>query len=141
MDGSSAERIGKHAVWLAIARAGFGAPAVLAPTAVVRMLCLSRNQSHAYRLFAGFFGVRELLLGGFILAARRDFSRLRPTVAFGALADLGDTALLVREVVQRKKIEPAVAFLLFSGVAGSLASTALWWEVRQGGDQRATPAQ
>jgi hypothetical protein len=139
MDGRSPEQVGKHAVWLALARASFGAPALAAPELVVRMLGLSRRRpDDSHRFFGGFFGVRELLLGAFLLAARRDFRRLGPTVAFGALADLGDTALLVRELVRRQEIEPGVAFLLASGLAGSAASIALWYEVRQvGGDPQA----
>ena len=128
----SPEQVSTHAVLLALARASFGAPAVAAPEKVVRLLGLSRRRNDdSHRFFGGFFGVRELLLGAFLVAARRDFRRLGPTVAFGALADLADTALIVRELVRRRRIEPGAAFLLASGVTGSAASIALWWEVRQ----------
>jgi hypothetical protein len=132
MDRPSPQQVSKHAVWLALARASFGAPAIAAPEKIVGLLGLSRRRNDdSHRFFGGFFGVRELLLGGFLLGARRDFRRLGPTVAFGALADLGDTALIVRELVRRQEVEPGAAFLLFSGLAGSAASIALWWEVRQ----------
>ena len=132
MDPSSREQVGTHAVWLALARASFGAPAIAAPDTVVRLLRLSRGRREgAHRFFGGFFGVRELLLGGFLVAARRDLDRLAPTVAFGALADLGDTLLVTRELVRRERVEPGSAFLLVSGLAGAAASSALWWEVRQ----------
>lgn len=132
MDRPSREQVSRHAVWLAVARASFGAPALAAPETVVRVLRLSRHRrDDSHRFFGGFFAVRELLLGAFLLAARRNFGRLAPTVAFGALADLGDTALVVRELVRRQEVEPGVAFLLFSGLAGSAASAALWFEVRQ----------
>ena len=128
----SRKQVSKHAVWLALARGSFGAPALAAPDKIVRLLRLSRaRRGGAHRLFEGFFGVREILLGGFLLAARRDSRRLGPTVAFAALADIGDTALILRELRRRGEIEPGVAFLLFSGLAGSAASIALWWEVRQ----------
>ncbi len=131
MGGSSPEQVGRHAVWLALARASFGAPAIAAPDTVVRLLRLSRGRREgAHRFFGGFFGVRELLLAGFLLAARRDLDRLAPTVAFGALADLGDTLLVVRELMRRRQIEPGSAFLLLSGLTGAAASSALWWEVR-----------
>ena len=132
MQDPSPERVGKHVVWLALARAGSGAPAIAAPEQTVRLLGLSRRRREGpHRLFGGFFGVRELLLGAFLLAARRDFQRLGPTVAFAALADLGDTALLLRELVRRGSIEPGAAFLLCSALAGSAASIGLLWEVRQ----------
>ena len=132
MERPSPRQVSKHAVWLALARASFGAPAVAAPDAVVRLLGLSRaRRDRSDRFFAGFFGVRELLLGAFLVAARRDFRRLGPTVAFGALADLGDSALVVRELVSRGRVEPATAFLLLSGLTGSAASAALLCEVRQ----------
>ncbi len=132
MDRPSREQVSRHAVWLAVARASFGAPALAVPEVVVRVLRLSRHRrDDSHRFFGGFFGVRELLLGAFLLAARRDLGSLAPTVAFGALADLGDTALVVRELVRRQEVEPGVAFLLLSGLAGSAASIALWWEVRQ----------
>ena len=137
MERPSPRQVSKHAVALALTRAAFGAPAIVAPEHVVRLLGLSRRgRDDSHRFFGGFFGVRELLLGTFILGARRDLERLGPTVAFGALADLGDTALLVREVARRGRIEPGAAFLLLSGVTGSLASSALWWEVRQAGRSR-----
>ena len=123
--------VSKHAVWLAAARASFGAPAVAGPEQVVRLLGLSPRRRDASRFFAGFFGVREVLLGVFLLAARRDLRRLGPTVAFAALADLSDTALIARELARRGRVEPGTAFLLSSGVLGSAASVALWWEVRQ----------
>lgn len=124
--------VSKHAVWLAAARASFGAPAVAGPEQVVRLLGLSpRRRDASQRFFAGFFGVREVLLGVFLLAARRDLRRLGPTVAFAALADLSDTALIARELARRGRVEPGTAFLLSSGVLGSAASVALWWEVRQ----------
>ena len=132
MERPSPRQVSKHAVCLALARGAFGAPAVAAPDTVVRVLGLSRGRrDRAHRFFAGFFGVRELLLGAFLLAARRDFQRLGPTVAFGALADLGDSALVVRELVSRGRIEPTTGFLLLSGLTGGAASIALWWEVRQ----------
>jgi hypothetical protein len=122
--------VGKHAVWLGLSRAGFGAPALLNPDRVVRGLALSPSRSEpAYRFFAGFFGVREVLLAGFILASRGDLQKLRARVAFGALADMGDTALILREIMRRHRIEFGSAFLLFSGLAGCAASTALWWEI------------
>lgn len=132
----SPEKVQRHAVWLALARASFGAPAVAAPETVARLLGLTRRSTDdGSRFFGGFFGVRELLLGGFILVARRDPAKLAPAVLFGALADLGDTAFLVREVARRGRLEPATASLLSSGVAGSAASIALWWEVRQAGEE------
>lgn len=127
----SREQVAKHAVWLALARAGFGAPAVAAPGATLRLLGARRaRQTSSARFFAGFFGVRELLLAVFLVAARHDPARLQPTVAFGALADLGDTALLLRDVLSRKRLEPQAALLLSSGLAGSAVSVALWREVR-----------
>ena len=129
MDSSA---VSTHAVWLGAARASFGAPAVAAPEQVVRLLGLSRRRRDAsHRFFAGFFGARELLLGAFLIAARRDLGRLGPTVAFAALADLSDTALIARELARRGRVEPGTAFLLSSAVLGSAASVALWWEVRQ----------
>ena len=126
------QQVEKHAVWLGLARASFGAPALAAPEQVARLLRLSRGrQGDATRFFGGFFGIRELLLGAFLLATRRDPRKLTPTVAFGALADLGDTVLILRELSRRERVEPGTAFLLCSGLAGSAASIALWWEVRR----------
>ena len=31
------------------------------------------------------------------------------------------------------EVEPGVAFLLFTGLTGSVASLALWWEIGQAG--------
>ena len=131
MDRPSPQRVKKHAVWLALARAGSGAPFVAAPDGMVRLLGLPRRRGGSHRFFGGFFGVRELLLGGFLLAARGDLRKLAPTVAFAGLADLGDTALIARELVLRGRVDPGTAFLLFSGLAGSAAAAALWFEVRQ----------
>jgi hypothetical protein len=128
----SPERVAKHALWLGLARASFGAPAALDPERTVRMLG-ARRSTHASpaRFVAGFFGVRELLLGVFMVAGRRDARRLRPVVAFAALADLGDTVLLLRDAVARKRLEARAAMFLTSAALGSAASIALWREVAQ----------
>lgn len=132
MDRPSAEQVSTHAVWLALARASFGAPALAAPDLVARGLGLPRSRrGGSHRFFAGFFGVREVLLGGFLVASRRDLRRLGPVVAFATLADMGDTAFVARELSHRREVEPGAAFLLLSGLAGSLMSAALLWEVRQ----------
>lgn len=126
----SPELVTKHAVWLGLARASFGAPAAADPERTVRMLGARRSaQTSPVRFLAGFFGVRELLLGAFLLAARRDFARLRPAVAFGALADLGDTALLQRDAVSRRQLELRAALLVTTAALGSAASIALWYEL------------
>ena len=130
MGRASPEQVSRHAVWLALARGASGAPALAAPDARVRLLGLSRRgRERPHRFFTGFFGVRELLLGGFLVAARRDRRRLAQTAAFAALADLGDAGLVLRELRRRDTVEPGVALLLLSALAGCGVSTALWWEV------------
>ena len=119
-----------HACWLALARASFGLPAVAAPDACLRLLRLARpGEPTPGRFFVGFFGVREVLLAAFLLSARRDLSRLRWLVALGALADIGDSALLARELAQRDGIEPAAVLMLGSGLGGSAASIAVLREL------------
>jgi hypothetical protein len=123
-----ASRLDTRVTVLAIARAAFGVPAVVAPGAAVRLV--GQRRACAGRYFAAFFGVRELLLAGFLLAARRDPPLLRSAVAFGALADLGDTVLLLREIATGRATEPGAKLLLGTGLAGSVAFGALWREVR-----------
>jgi Domain of unknown function (DUF4267) len=119
----------RHATWLAFTRASFGIPAVAAPEACLRLLGLSRGRRpNPARHFVGFFGVRELVLGVLLLAARGDFRQLRPLVALGALADIGDTTLLLRELVRRRQVEPGALILLGTGLSGSAASVAVWVE-------------
>jgi hypothetical protein len=65
--------LSRHATWLALARASFGVPAFAAPEACLKGLGLSRGRRpNPARHFLGFFGVRELALGGLLLAARGD---------------------------------------------------------------------
>jgi hypothetical protein len=124
--------LSRHATWLAIARAAFGAPAVASPEACLRLLGLSRGRRpNQARHFVGFFGVRELALAGLLLAARRDVRQLRPLAAMGALADMGDTALLLRELLRGRRLEPGALPLLATGLSGSAASVAVWLEVRR----------
>jgi hypothetical protein len=127
----SRERVARHAGYLAVARAAFGGPALAAPEATLRMLGVpgARN-AHRAGYFVGFFGVRELLLAAFLGIARGDVRALRPLLAFGALADVGDTAFLVRELLRRRQIEPAAVVLLATGLGGSVASIAVWREAR-----------
>jgi Domain of unknown function (DUF4267) len=124
--------LSRHATWLALARAGFGVPAVAAPEACLRRLGLSGGRRpNPARHFVGFFGVRELVLGGLLLAARGDLRQVRPLVALGALADIGDTVVLVRELVRRRQVEPGALLLLGTGVSGSAASVAVWVELQR----------
>lgn len=117
-------------MWLALARAAFGLPAVAAPHTCLRLLGHPRRtESNPARFFVGFFGVRELLLGAFIAALRRNPGQLRAVVALGALADMGDSVLVLRDLGRRESVEPRAALLLASGVAGSAASVALWREI------------
>jgi hypothetical protein len=127
-----ASSLSRHATWLAVARASFGAPAVAAPEACLKLLGLSRGpRPNPARHFVGFFGVRELVLGGLLLVARDDLRQLRPLIALGALADLGDTTLLVLESVRRRKMEPGALVLLGTGLTGSAASVAVWLEANR----------
>jgi hypothetical protein len=124
--------LSRHATWLALARASFGVPTVAAPEACLRLLGLSRGRRpNPARHFVGFFGVRELVLGGLLLAARGDLRQLRPLIALGALADIGDTTLLVRELVRRRQFEPGALVLLGTGLSGSAASVAVWVELQR----------
>jgi single-stranded DNA-specific DHH superfamily exonuclease len=124
--------LSRHATWLAIARASFGVPAVAAPEACLRLLGLSPGRRpNPARHFVGFFGVRELVLGGLLLAARRDLRQLQPLVALGALADIGDTTLLLREIVRRRHAEAGGLVLLGTGLGGSAASVAVWVELQR----------
>ena len=116
------ERIEKHALALAAARALFGAPAAIAPGAVL-------PNGGRGRYFAGFFGVRELVLAGLLVATRHDLPRLRGAVAFGALADVGDTLLIARELATGRGDDPAAKAFLGTGIAGSVAALALWREL------------
>ena len=83
------------------------------------------------RHFVGFFGVRELVLGALLFAARGDVRQLRPLAALGALADMGDTAVLLRELLGRRRTEPGALALLGTGVSGSAAAVAFWLETRR----------
>jgi Domain of unknown function (DUF4267) len=124
--------LSRHATWLALARASFGVPAVAAPEVCLRMLGLSRGRRpNPARHFVGFFGVRELALGGLLLAARGDLRQLRPLIALGALADIGDSAVLARELLRRRKVEPGALVLLGTGLSGSAASMAVWVELQR----------
>ena len=53
------------------------------------------------------------------------FGRSSPS---GALADIGDTTLLLRELVRRPQVEPGALILLGTGLSGSAASVAVWVE-------------
>jgi hypothetical protein len=132
----------RHAVWLALARAAFGAPAVAAPEGCLRLLGLSRGRRpNRARYFVGFFGVRELLLAGFLVAARDDPERLSPLAAFGALSDLGDTAVVLAELLRRGRLEPGGLFLLASGAGGSVASLVAWRGVQSDPSSRSIQRQ
>jgi len=63
------------------------------------------------RHFVGFFGVRE--------------------IALGALADIGDTVMLVRELLRARKVERGPLILLGTGLTGSAASVAVWIEANR----------
>lgn len=119
----------RHALALASARATFGLPALAAPDACLRLLSRSRRAPGAARFFAGFFGVREVALGVLMAVLRGKPGQLRPIVALGALADMGDSAFLVRHLARRQGVDPTAAMLLTSGIAGSVASLALCWEL------------
>lgn len=68
------------------------------------MLGLSRGlRPNPARHSVGFFGVREIALGVLLLAARSDLRQLRPLIALGALADIGDTVMLVRSCCARAR--------------------------------------
>jgi len=124
--------LGRHATWLALARAGFGAPAVTAPELCLRVLGLSRGlRPNPARHFVGFFGVREIALGGLLLAARGDLRQLRPLIALGAVGDIGDTVVLVRELLRARQVEPGALILLGTGLTGSAASVAVWIEANR----------
>jgi hypothetical protein len=75
--------------------------------------------------------VREIALGGLLLAARGDLRQLRPLIALGALADIGDTVMLVRELLRARKVEPGPLVLLGTGLTGSAASVAVWIEANR----------
>jgi hypothetical protein len=135
----SRDQVIRHAVSLGVTRAAFGAPAVWAPDVVARGLALAgAREDESRRFFAGFFGVREMLLAAFILASRSDLRKLRPTLAFAALSDLGDTAVVLREIARGRRPEPGAAFLLLSALGGSAASIAVWWESRNVERHRST---
>jgi hypothetical protein len=124
--------LSRHATWLALARASFGAPTVTAPELCLRALGLSRGRRpNPARHFVGFFGVREIALGGLLLAARGDLRQLRPLVALGALADIGDTVVLARELLRRRHVEPGALILLGTGLSGSAVSVAVWIELQR----------
>ena len=124
--------LSRHATWLALARASFGAPAVAAPDVCLRLLGLSRGRRpNPARHFVGFFGVRELVLAGLLLGARGDARQLRVLVALGALADLGDSAVLLRALLRRRQVEPGALLLLGTGLSGSAAAVAVWLEVQR----------
>jgi single-stranded DNA-specific DHH superfamily exonuclease len=98
----------------------------------LRLLGLSRGRRpNPARHFVGFFGVRGLVLGGRLLAARGDSRQLRPLVALGALADIGDTTLPLRELVRRRHVEPGALILLGTGLSGRAASVAVWVELQR----------
>jgi Domain of unknown function (DUF4267) len=125
--------LSRHTTWLALARAAFGAPAVTAPELCLRLLGLSRGRRpNPARYFVGFFGVREIALGGLLLAARGDLRQLRPLIVLGALADIGDTVVLVRELLRARHVEPGAVTLLGTGLTGSAASVAVWIEANRG---------
>lgn len=125
------EAVERHAIWLAGARTSFGLPALAAPELCLRLLGRRRGRrADPARFFVAFFGVREALLGILIAALRRNGDQLRPVVALGALADMGDTAFVLREVMRSdRRVEPAAALLLATGMAGSVASAAILIEV------------
>jgi hypothetical protein len=75
--------------------------------------------------FVGLFRMHELVLGALMLAARDDIRRL---MALGALADRGDTVLLVPELVRLRRVEPGALVLLATGLSGSAAALAVWLE-------------
>jgi hypothetical protein len=123
--------LSRHATLMAVARAAFGAPAAAAPDACLRLLGLSRGRRpNPARHFVGFVGVRELALAGLLLAARSDLRQLRALVALGAVADMGDTALLLRNL-RGGQTEPGALFLLATGLGGSAASVAVWLKLQR----------
>ena len=128
---SVSAQLSRHAAWLAVARAAFGAPAAAAPEACLRLLGASRGRRPSLaRHYVGFFGVRELVLAGLLLGARNDLSRLRALVAMGALADIGDSAFLLRELL-RGRLESKARPLVGTGLAGSAAFVAVWLETQR----------
>ena len=71
------------------------------------------------------------MLGGLLVAARGDVRQLRALVALGALAGLGDSALLLRELRRARRVEPGALVLLATGLSGSAAAVAVWLEVQR----------
>jgi hypothetical protein len=131
--------LSRHAIWLAVARAAFGAPSVAAPEACLRLLGLScGRRPNPARYFVGFFGVRELALAALLLGARRDLRKLRALVGLGALADMGDSALVLGHLLRARRIEPAALTLLGTGLSGSAASVAVWLEVQRAEGENVT---
>jgi hypothetical protein len=53
-------------------------------------------------------------------------------IALGALADIGDTVMLMRELLCARKVEPGPLILLGTGLTGSAASVAVWIEANRG---------
>jgi hypothetical protein len=83
------------------------------------------------RHFVGFFGVREVALGGLLFAARGDLRQLRTLAALGRWPTWGDSALLLRELLGRRRVEPAALALIGTGLSGSAAALAFWLETRR----------
>jgi hypothetical protein len=105
---TAASSLSRHATWLALARASFRRATSWASSAFAR--------SHS----AGCCSPPEATSGS---CARLPRSGRWPT--------WGDSALLLRELLGRRRVEPAALALIGTGLSGSAAALAFWLETRR----------
>jgi hypothetical protein len=116
-------------VWFFIAgRAALGVAPFVAAGPLVRLFKLPPEEDTATaRVFARFFGVRDIGLGIVVAAALSDMSWLRWSFLFNALMDAGDFCAVLLGIRARPQLKRQfLAFGAFS-VAGGLGWVVLYF--------------
>jgi len=117
---------------LALARAAYGVGTVFAPRGFLPLLGFhERELTPATRLWAGLFGVRELVLPAMLVSRRRDAGALRLALGMAAAADLGDALVASRALVLGEGRSRAAAGLLASALAGTAVAALAFRAVGQ----------
>ena len=123
------KRVRAIATVLAVARAGIGAMAVLAPAATSRAMGFpSGVDTASARLIARFFGLREIAMGVLTLSVLRRNPREPRLMAWNAAVDGADAVLAGLALAGRKGIDRAA----LGTIALALPLCASWlWLRRQ----------
>ena len=119
------DRVRAIGTGLALARAGIGAAAVLAPGLTSRVMGFPpKTDTPATRLVARFFGLREVAMGALTLVVLRRDPSDRRLMAWNAAVDGSDAVLALLALAGRRGIDRAALGTI--ALAVPLCTAWLW---------------